>query len=147
MVAAVVLVITAFAEVSDFRPAPGARWQYLGVPEHDAFVASEFDAIADLVGENAVVAWATAPFEEGHEPGDTSMLNQRLELLNTQIRALAERRANVAVVPFAERIPSPGGRVDRAQRPDGIHFTVRAGREIADRWLARFLLRLAETRV
>jgi hypothetical protein len=68
-----------------------------------------------------------------------------LQVLNDQIHALAQRRANVTVVPFGEKVGSPV--VDRAQRPDGIHFTVAAGRDIADRWLARRLVQLGRQRV
>ncbi|HVJ95701.1 MAG TPA: acyltransferase family protein [Acidimicrobiia bacterium] len=141
----VVLVMTAFADASDFRASPGDRWRHLGEPEHDAFVATEFDAIADVVGKGVRIAWATAPFEEGHEPHDTPTINARLQVLNDQIHALGQRRANVTVVPFGEKVGSPV--VDRAQRPDGIHFTVAAGRDIADRWLARRLVQLGRQRV
>jgi peptidoglycan/LPS O-acetylase OafA/YrhL len=140
----VVLILTTFVEASDIKRSIGGSWLHLGEPAYDTFVAPELDAIADAVSPSrAPIAWATAPYEEAHEPGDTPALNTRLRHWNQHLRALAGRRHNVRVLPFRERVDAAEGPVDRANRPDGIHFTVPAGRTIAERWLARALLDLA----
>jgi hypothetical protein len=138
----VVLFISNYAEAADMRRRGRTTFGHLGQPEYNAFFAAELDTFAGTArASGARFAIATAPLQESKSGSDTRRLNDRLEVLNKEVVALAVRRPDVVIVPLAEHIDRPDG-VDRGMRPDGVHFSLPAARAVVDSWLATLLLRL-----
>jgi peptidoglycan/LPS O-acetylase OafA/YrhL len=141
-----ILVVVSFMDAADLARTSGSGWEHLGESDYNAFFASELDtAVLTARPAGVRLAFATAPLEDALSDSATMTLRDRLSVLNRQLAQLAARDRRVLIVPLAAHVDRSDGRVDRATRPDGVHFTVTAARAMADRWLARDLVRLARS--
>ncbi|SCF45388.1 acyltransferase family protein [Micromonospora mirobrigensis] len=127
------------------------RWQHVGDPAYDAYLAGELDRAIDIAGgRGAHVVLLTAPYTRRAERPDGGLWPeddaQRVDAWNRLLADAAERKKaslldlNRRVCPDGEFSWEAGGiRV----RSDGLHFTPRGVREWIAPWLLPELHRLA----
>ena len=127
-----VIVMSCLWDVAD-RKLPGDdHWREPDDPVYSAWTAANLEHLADTLGTGgAKVAWATCPRLDpvyhpevymGPPPYPVSE-PARVQWMNGQIRAVADKRSFVHVVDVAAYAAAwPGGELDPAHRPDGVHF-------------------------
>jgi hypothetical protein len=65
--------------------------------------------------------------------------------VNELIRQVQHERPDLRVIDLARWVSQrPGGELDAALRPDGVHFADDASADIVAPWLARAILRVYE---
>jgi peptidoglycan/LPS O-acetylase OafA/YrhL len=132
------------------RRLPGERtWRHLGQPDYDAIVKDQIRTAVDVLSSSgAKVLWLTSPhveMERAVVPRPTrpapSSDPARMDRLNALVREVAaERPDTVRVIDVAAHLRAgPGGEMDPAIRPDGVHVSEAAAVDLAD-WLAPELL-------
>jgi hypothetical protein len=96
----------------------------------DAYVLREFVSAIDLLGsQGAKVVLLTFPRVEAGRALGFSLLPEsdpaRMDRFNELLRQAASLRPGVAsIIDFqAWQTTQPGGEMDAARRPDGIHYT------------------------
>ncbi|MFC0002768.1 acyltransferase family protein [Micromonospora siamensis] len=127
------------------------RWQHVGDPAYDEYLAGELDRAIDIAGgRGAHVVLLTAPYTRRAERPDGGLWPeddaQRVDAWNRLLADAAVRKEaslldlNRRVCPDGEFTWEAGGvRV----RSDGLHFTPRGVREWIAPWLLPELHRLA----
>lgn len=131
-------------DVSD-RKRPGrANFEHVGQPAYDAFLKQEMHLAVDVLSSTgAQVLWLTSPtidLQRMAVPRPTKPLPAsdpaRMARLNALIREVAAERADVVqVIDLAQYLRNaPGGELDPALRPDGVHLSEQASIELAS-WL------------
>lgn len=141
----VVALATTVWETAD-RLLPGeTKWRHLGQPEFDAFVTREIRAAVDVLGaKGARVVLILQPYvQAGIQLGMSNLPESepaRMDRLNEIMRTVAAQRPNfVSTVDLQAHLRStPGGEMDLAKRPDGVHFSDAYAIELA-RWLGPIL--------
>jgi len=141
----VVLVVDSMWEITD-RQLPGeTTWRSIGDPVYDDFLRRElgrsFDALASQGARIAVVLYP--PIQLGRNdvtrPESPYPVNDpvRMERYNALLREIAASRSDTTVVDLAGWAASrPETVTDASARPDGVHLTPEAARQVADEWLA-----------
>lgn len=138
-------------EVRTRRAHPKAPPRALGDPELDARTRAAITrAVDNLVSGGASVVWLTAPHIDIHPLADGVVHASdreasdpaRIDRLNELIREVAASHPeSMRVVDLAGYLASrPAGEMDPALRPDGVHFTPAAAREVVDAWLGEAIL-------
>jgi peptidoglycan/LPS O-acetylase OafA/YrhL len=140
----VVLIVEAMWELDDRRLPGDDEWRAVGDPVFDAHLKDEItEAVDVLSADGAVVAVVRYPrldltqFEE-KDPNRVAMDEAtRMARFNELLDEVVASRPGVAVtLDLAGHATSfPGGELDAERRPDGVHFTERAAREVVDSWL------------
>jgi hypothetical protein len=129
------------------------RYQHLGDPEYDAYVAGELKlAISIAASKGARVALLTAPYTHRDERPDGTLYPedspQRVDAWN---RLLARQAATDPAHPTVldlNRVVCPGKAFtwsvgDVRVRSDGLHFTPEGVQQVIAPWLLPQLTRLA----
>jgi len=147
----VVLLSAGVWEVVDRRFPGEERWRHVGQPDADAYVLRELVAAIDTFGATGatVVVATSAHFEAGRTEGFSGLPESdpaRVDRLNELIgQAVSLRPGAATVLDVAAWLRSrPGGELDPAIRPDGIHFDD-AFLPTLGSWLAPELDRIART--
>lgn len=117
-------------------------WVAPGDPTYDEFVASEARQAADvLTSEGGRVLWLTsppielgrnAPTIEGPWPANDPARMERFNEVISEALASNPRVEIVDLASWAEALP--GGSLDPAFRPDGVHFEPESALQVAE-WL------------
>ena len=136
-------------EVVD-RQLPGDdRFRHVGAPDVDRFILGEFLAAIDTLGsDGAHVVVLTQPhIQSGLDKGETNLPESdpaRMDRLNELLAEAVALRPGVATLLDLQGwvAATPGGELDPAIRPDGIHFTDDFADEIA-RWMGPEVMRIA----
>jgi peptidoglycan/LPS O-acetylase OafA/YrhL len=120
------------------------RWTHIGDAAYDEQLERDMNlAVDSLSAGGAIVVWLTAPhidFGRGQAGlPSTSVAHisdaRRIDRLNQLIRTVDAARPEMVVVDLAAHLRSlPGGEMDPALRPDGVHFTEKASGALAA-WL------------
>ncbi|HEX6423462.1 MAG TPA: hypothetical protein VFZ79_08285, partial [Acidimicrobiales bacterium] len=135
-------------DVADRRLDGDDTWRAPGDPVLDEYLHDEMSLATNLLREQGlVVVWLLAPHIEvgrNEEPPPDPPYPEsdpaRMDRLNEIIERVASEREGVAVVDLAGYVQSlPGGEMDPALRPDGVHFTPETAAEVAA-WLGPELL-------
>jgi hypothetical protein len=135
-------------DVADRRLDGDDTWRTLGDPVLDDYLYDEISTATDLLLEqDLVVVWVLAPHIEvgrNEEPPPDPPYPEsdpaRMDRLNEIVEQVASEREGVPVVDLAGYLQSlPGGEMDPALRPDGVHFTPETAVEVAA-WLGPELL-------
>ena len=126
----VVVVMSGIWEVVDRLLPADDSWRHVGQPEMDAYLLREFVTAIDLLGsQGAKVVLLTFPHVEAGRALGFSLLPEsdpaRMDRFNELLRQAASLRPGVAsIIDFqAWQATQPGGEMDAARRPDGIHYT------------------------
>jgi hypothetical protein len=140
----VVLVVASLWELTA-RVVPGDdRWRVIGDPVYDRYLHDELMHVVDVLhAGGAPVAFVRYPrldlsgFEAAEHNREDIDEDVRLPRFNAMLdRLAAERPEAVATIDLdAHAATFPGGELDRNLRPDGVHFTESAARQIVDTWL------------
>jgi peptidoglycan/LPS O-acetylase OafA/YrhL len=130
-------------DVTDRRLPGDTHWRAPGDPVYDAYLLNEMRSAMDLLEARGIrVAWLTSPHIElgrldvppPREPYPASE-PARMDRFNALLREAAAGRRNVTIVDLQRHLASlPGGELDPALRPDGVHFTKDSSRQVAN-WL------------
>jgi peptidoglycan/LPS O-acetylase OafA/YrhL len=139
----VIVVLYGTWDVVD-RQIPGdSTWRSMGDPVYDAYLRAEMTKYADLATSwGSTVVWLTYPHIEagagGAKAGPFPENDPvRIDRLNAMIREVAVGRPRLVVLDLAAHMASmPGGEVNLADRPDGIHWTPQSSLAIAP-WLSQ----------
>ena len=144
------LLMTGVWEIAD-RLLPGdTTWRRPGDPVLDNYVQRELFAAVDMLGASgARVVLATYPYvntgqDLGKAPGTFRESDpERMDRLNDMLREVAAARpAFVTLIDLQAFFEQhPGGQLNPAIRPDGVHPSDEFSRVIAD-WLAPQILDL-----
>jgi peptidoglycan/LPS O-acetylase OafA/YrhL len=138
-------------DAADRRLPGDDRWHHLGDPVYDAYVKAEMRAAVEtLESTGAVVVWLTAPVIElgrNEEPPPREPYQasepERMLRYNRLLWEVAVEHPTLRLVDLAGYLRAlPGGELDPALRPDGVHFTVESSHVVAD-WLAPAILAAA----
>jgi hypothetical protein len=114
----------------------------IGEPAMDRYVRDQYERIADRLIEAGVerVLWMSCPYMSMETGFDTlasrfaaSRNPERVDRLNAIITAVADSRAGVDVLPFADWMNAR--RDDPALRPDGSHYEFKAHNPAADAFI------------
>lgn len=140
-------------DVTDRRLEGAEDWTHIGEPAYDEFLEREMHAAVDVLSTGGtMVVWLTSPrieFGRGQPnlPRDHPISDpERMDRLNELIRRVDAEREELVVLDLAGYLRSlPGGEMDPHLRPDGVHFSEEASKEIAD-WLGPALIELAGAR-
>ncbi|HLT69037.1 MAG TPA: acyltransferase [Acidimicrobiales bacterium] len=129
-------------DVTDRRLPGDDRWRAPGDPVYDRYLYEEIAAATDLfLEEGLVVVWLLAPHIEvgrNEEPPPDPPYPEsdpaRMDRLNEILQRVADERHGVVTVDLQGLLRSlPGGEMDPALRPDGVHFTPESATELAPR--------------
>ncbi|MCU1345886.1 MAG: oatA 5, partial [Acidimicrobiia bacterium] len=141
-------------DVAD-RRLPGDRaWRHPGDPVYDRYLLGEMNGVLDMFAARGVaVVWLTSPeIESGRAdvPRPSNPYPEsdpaRMRRFNELLTQAAASRPAVHVVDLAGHLASlPGGELDPALRPDGVHFTLVTARQVAD-WLGPAVVAAIEAR-
>jgi hypothetical protein len=127
----VAVVLIGYWDIGGRRiPMLGNSWTTIGEPTYDDWLESEIAAVADELHANGGVdniVWLTLPGIAG-EPVDT-----RVAAWNALVEQAASTRPWITIADFAGYLRDSGN--DTSSRPDGIHLTVEASKELATSWL------------
>jgi len=138
-------------EVADWEDPDTGGWRHVGEPEFDALLVDRMRTAVDLLSAGgAKVYWIASPritlgMADGAPPTfDRPASNPlRMARFNTLMAQVAAERPDVVEVidlPGYLRT-TPGGELDPALRPDGIHFTWDAATQVSSDWLGPEILR------
>ena len=134
------------------RQLPGDEvWRHPGDTEFDQLLRREMSAAVDaLAADGALVVWLTHPairsLDRGKVPSEPfpewdPARMRRLNELVFELEALHPWQ--VRVIDLAGYMRTlPGGELDPAYRPDGVHLTVDAAVRLSEEWLGEELLRV-----
>jgi len=138
-------------EVADWRDPDTGDWVHIGQPDFDELVRQEIHEAVDILSAGgAEVYWLTSPririgTVDGAPPAfDRPASNPlRMARFNTLVAEVAaERPDDVTVIDLAGYLRStPGGEMDPALRPDGIHLTWDSATAVSNDWLGPAILR------
>jgi hypothetical protein len=136
-------------DTADRRLPRETAWRHLGQPDYDAVVKADLRLAVDaLSSSGATVLWLTSPrveMERTLVPRPPSPVPSsdpaRMARLNELIAEVAAERPDVVkVIDLAAHLrASPGGELDPAVRPDGVHVSEAASGPLAD-WLGPEIL-------
>ncbi|HET9611266.1 MAG TPA: acyltransferase [Acidimicrobiales bacterium] len=130
-------------DVADRRLDGDDTWRAPGDPVLDEYLYGEISTATDLLLEqDLVVVWVLAPHIEvgrNEEPPPDPPYPEsdpaRMDRLNEIIVQVASEREGVAIVDLAGYLQRlPGGEMDPALRPDGVHFSPESAVDVAA-WL------------
>jgi hypothetical protein len=130
-------------DVADRELAGQRGWLHVGDPGYDSYLESEMGQAADVLLEHVpAVVWLTSPdIDVGRadpnppDPPYPESDPARMARFNDILREVAATRPNLHVIDLAGYLATlPGGEMDPALRPDGVHLTDASGLRIAD-WL------------
>lgn len=145
----VVVLSSGIWEIVDRRLPGDDRFRNIGDPGFDRYLLREILAAIDLLGSDGarVVVLTQAYIQSGANQGFSDLPESdpaRTDRLNELWREAVALRPGVAtLIDFQAWLAAqPGGELDPAKRPDGVHFTDEYARTIAD-WLAPQLVEIA----
>jgi len=138
----IVIVADGFWDAADRKILGDDQWRAPGDPVYDEYLRKEFGAVVDvLTSSGAVVAWLdNPPIEMGSKlvPGfiDYSVTEPgRIERMNDILHDVAATRPSMRLIPYRSFYEAwPGGVLDRALRPDGLHVDAKGGAVVTN-WL------------
>ena len=136
-------------EVRTRRLRPTGRARGLGDPYLDAELRAEIEkAIAGFEANGTAVVWLTSPRvavrRDEVQPAERAASDpKRMARLNEIIAEVAARHPEtVRIVDLGGYLQRwPGGELDPALRPDGVHLSSEGALEISWRWLGAEVLR------
>lgn len=138
-------------EVADWQDPDTGDWVHIGQPEFDEQERAEIHEAVDILSAGgAEVYWLTSPririgTVDGTPPAFERPASNPLRMarFNTLVAEVAaERPEDVTVIDLAGYLRStPGGEMDPALRPDGIHLTWDAATAVSSAWLGPAVLR------
>ena len=145
----VVLLAGGLWDVTDRRPEGFGRWTRIGRPDYDEFLRGELHHVIDVLqARGAAVLWANSPAWEP-VPGSVIFMGsppyaeaetRRVDLYNEMLASVAAERDGVELIDVAGWMRAqPGGELDLALRPDGVHFSDASTDRLAE-WLGPRLL-------
>ncbi len=134
-----VVVLAASWDVVDRQFYGDDRWRSFGDPVYEAYYASEVAKAMDLLSSRgAIVVWMAHPTNRGGiaEGLDPESLPEndpsRMRRMNEIIAEVAATRPRVRVFDLESYLRDrPGGGLEDAARPDGVHWTEGAADDIA----------------
>jgi peptidoglycan/LPS O-acetylase OafA/YrhL/lysophospholipase L1-like esterase len=145
----VVVLSSGIWEVVDRRLIGDDRFRQIGSPDIDRYILGEFLAAIDTLGaDGAHVAVLNQPhIQSGLDKGETNLPESepaRMDRLNELLAEAVALRPGVAtLVDMRGWISAqPGGEMDPAKRPDGIHFSDEYTSTVA-KWLGPEVMRIA----
>ena len=138
-------------DVADRRPPGVTEWQHIGEPSYDDFLSHELNAAMDMFSSSGVrVAWLTAPhirlgvYGNPDQRDEATSQPARIDRFNELLRAAAATHPGVTIVDLAGWLASqPGGEMDSALRPDGVHFDPSVAPRVGA-WLGPQLVAVAQ---
>jgi len=143
----IVVISTGFWDATD-RQLPGDPvWRHPGDPVYDAYLTREFSGAADTAASTgAMVAWIDNPpvelgLRDVGEPADYPVNEpSRMVRTNEILHDVAATRPAMRVIPYTSFMQAwPGGPLDPALRPDGIHVDDKGGPIVAE-WMGPEIL-------
>lgn len=145
----VAVVLVGVWDVTDHQLPGESQWRAPGDPAYDAWLKREMLAVVDELSQRSpTVVWLTCPLIDfgltpnGISPRYAMSDPARMVRFNELLREVAAERPQLRVADLAGYLAStPGGELDRAMRPDGVHFTDDAAVQVAS-WLAPQLIDL-----
>ncbi len=138
-------------EVADWRDEDTGDWVHVGQPGFDEQEKAEINEAVDVLSAGgAKVYWLTSPriaigTQDGappafERPASNPLRMARFNALVAEVAA--ERPDDLTVIDLADYLRStPGGEMDPALRPDGIHLTWDAATAVSSDWLGPAILR------
>jgi hypothetical protein len=127
-------------------------WRTPGDPAYDAHLAERYALATDVLSANgALVVWLTSPHIETHrgiatapQGGWSESDPNRIDRVNELIAESIEGDDRATLVDYAGHLAGyPGGELDPAVRPDGIHLSTDPDANATDQvgaWLGPELL-------
>ncbi len=145
----VAVVLVGTWDVTDHQLPGESQWRAPGDPAYDAWLKREMLSVVDeLSAEAPTVVWLTCPLIDfgltanGISPHHAMSDPARMVRFNQLLREVEAERPALKVADLAGYLAStPGGELDRAMRPDGVHFTDTAAVQVAG-WLGPQLIDL-----
>jgi len=135
-------------DVADRRLPGDTKWRRPGDPIYDQYLLGEMNGVLDMFAQYQVeVVWLTSPEiasaravvpppAKPYPESDPA----RMHRFNQLVMEATAGRADAHVVDLAGHLAAlPGGELDPALRPDGVHFTQVTARQVAD-WLGPAVL-------
>ena len=146
----VALILVGVWDVTDHQLPGQAQWRAPGDPAYDAWLKREMIAVVDELSTRVpAIVWLTAPLIDfglspnGISPHHAMSDPSRMVRFNAVLREVAVERPALTVLDLAGYLAgTPGGELDHAMRPDGVHFTQPAAVQVAG-WLGPQLVALA----
>ena len=138
-------------EVADWYDDERDEWRHVGEPDFDELLLERINTAVDILSAGgAEVYWLTSPrivvgMQDGvaptyQRPASNPLRMARFNALVAQVAA--ERPDDLEVIDLAGYLrTTPGGELDPALRPDGIHFTWDAATQVSSDWLGPEILR------
>lgn len=144
----VTLVISGSFDLLDRRLPGSDGWQHVGQPAFDSLLRDAVARLTDLARrDGGRVVWATYPAirtgtvdgvppEVAHPENDPA----RVERLNRIVADVVASRPGASLVDLRGRLRAwPGGELDPARRPDGVHPTTEE-LDVLGAWMGQQLL-------
>jgi hypothetical protein len=145
----VVVLSSGIWEVVNRQLVGDSRYRNIGSPDIDRYILGEFLSAIDTLGaDGAHVVVLTQPrIESGLDKGYKDLPESepaRIDRLNGLLREAVALRPGVATLVDMQGwvAAQPGGEMDPAKRPDGIHFSDDYAPNVAE-WLGPELVRIA----
>jgi peptidoglycan/LPS O-acetylase OafA/YrhL len=145
----VVVLSSGIWEVVNRQLVGDSRYRNIGAPDIDRYILGEFLSAIDTLGaDGAHVVVLTQPrIESGLDKGYKDLPESdpaRIDRLNELLREAVALRPGVATLVDLQGwvAAQPGGELDPAKRPDGIHFSDDYAPQVAE-WLGPELIRIA----
>jgi lysophospholipase L1-like esterase len=148
----VVVVAYGTFDVLDRRLPGTASWQHLGEPAYDDYVLREIRQLTATLGsDGAHVVWLVTPHveigvrDDGTRPSHPFPESDpaRMDRFNALVRRVVAETPGAGIIDLQAHLRSwPGGELDPDRRPDGVHPSPAAAREIAA-WLGPQLVSFA----
>lgn len=136
-------------EVVDRRLVGDDRYRHIGAPDIDRYILGEFLSAIDTLGaDGAHVVVLTQPrIQSGLDKGETGLPEsepERVDRLNEILAEAVALRPGVATLLDVRGwvAAQPGGEMDPAKRPDGIHFSDEYAPNVAA-WMGPEIVRIA----
>jgi hypothetical protein len=130
------------------------RYQHVGQPEFDAYLAGELELALSIVGSRgARVALLTAPYTRRAERPDGGLWGedepQRVNAWNALLATVAARHPTAPAILDLNKVVCPDGRYTASVggtrvRSDGLHFTPEGVRTVIAPWLLPQMLPLVQ---
>jgi hypothetical protein len=138
-------------DVADRRLSPEDAWRAPGDPVYDDYLEQEMLAAVDLfLARGVTPIWLTSPridadriLQPRPPAADPASDPARMDRFNDILRSVQVLRPGLQVIDLAAWLRTrPGGELDPALRPDGVHLTLPSSRIVAA-WLAPAIVRAA----